>query len=699
MTLIFSSILCCSVFGQHKFNDKLLKLYRRGDYVSVLRFADAIGSDEIVIRFKLYAQVSFEYGRFKKAAGFYEKILLLDRDHFKEKDVINYGYSLLKCNKEKEILSDTLFFDYAKKSKAVRQIVENAGSYDFYDRLPDSGIKLKKLNISGIIPRYGLSCNGNSVYFAHINSYKRNNPKKELIENRVFVSRMFELSRIGKVRLSASGSIDNAGTTICRLPRRRRIVTIYKDPQSNGEFYTVVPNNGDPEQIRIKGTRYPPFPYNATNYACAMPFLDAKNDRLYYCSNMICGHGGWDVYYIDFDGIRWSEPVNAGDEVNTPFDELFPAVYDNYLCFASDGLDGYGGFDNYAFDSKTHKRVNLYPFNSKGDDYSIRLAEEKPFRAVGILNKKPIFFSSNKKFTTLIDDIGQTIDSIRNGENSVEADDTIIATPDVSVNNKKDKVSFKKTGNQSSTIQTYNSSPAHEVKKTDLTTFLPSQETTMMTSGGKTRRIGEVFFELNSPLIRGFYYTILNDIVSQISSGKSANIIVWGYADRSGFGRNNDYLSYMRAHGVVEYLKSKLPESMTDGVCTIVAGEGYANGRSETEKDDRKVVISTAENRFPYTEIYAYRSLPGQTLNEIAGFSNNDPVLLRQMNTSRQHDLWLVGIQGIHMVRKGENMYRIAINYHCSLSKMQRLNKKANRNVLVGEKLIIPLADNGSLNN
>jgi hypothetical protein len=44
-----------------------------------------------------------------------------------------------------------------------------------------------------------------------------------------------------------------------------------------------------------------------------------------------------DVWYVERDGDGWSEPVNLGDQVNSPKDELFPSVAaDGTIYFASD---------------------------------------------------------------------------------------------------------------------------------------------------------------------------------------------------------------------------------------------------------------------------------------------------------------------------------------------------------------------------
>lgn len=47
--------------------------------------------------------------------------------------------------------------------------------------------------------------------------------------------------------------------------------------------------------------------------------------------------GGYDLWYVQFDGKRWSKPENLGRRVNTSKDEVTPTVYRDCLLFASNG--------------------------------------------------------------------------------------------------------------------------------------------------------------------------------------------------------------------------------------------------------------------------------------------------------------------------------------------------------------------------
>lgn len=60
-------------------------------------------------------------------------------------------------------------------------------------------------------------------------------------------------------------------------------------------------------------------------------------------------HGGYDLWYSQFDGKRWSKPANLGSRINTPGDDISPSIYRDWLLFASNGhKDDLGRLNLYA---------------------------------------------------------------------------------------------------------------------------------------------------------------------------------------------------------------------------------------------------------------------------------------------------------------------------------------------------------------
>ncbi len=108
----------------------------------------------------------------------------------------------------------------------------------------------------------------------------------------------------------------------------------------------------------------------------AHPCVTPDGKRIYFSAMIDGGCGGSDIWYIEKDGKnQWGKAINAGREVNTAGNEVFPYVIKDVLFFSSDGRDGYGGLDVYAskISYGSHgKAVNLRPpFNTSYDDFNL----------------------------------------------------------------------------------------------------------------------------------------------------------------------------------------------------------------------------------------------------------------------------------------------------------------------------------------
>lgn len=119
------------------------------------------------------------------------------------------------------------------------------------------------------------------------------------------------------------------------------------------------------------------LPFNSPDYNCAHPFLTRDGQRLFFTSDNPEGQGGSDIFFVNRTNNGWSKPVNAGPQINTEGDEMFPYVDENgRFYFASNGHLGLGGLDIFAaeiVEGKIKVKNIGSPVNSEKDDFSFFL--------------------------------------------------------------------------------------------------------------------------------------------------------------------------------------------------------------------------------------------------------------------------------------------------------------------------------------
>lgn len=107
----------------------------------------------------------------------------------------------------------------------------------------------------------------------------------------------------------------------------------------------------------------------------SQPSITPDGQYLYFASNRAGGQGGTDIWYCRrLPNGDWSRAENLGPSVNTPGNEKCPFIHADgkTLYFASDGWQGFGGYDTYFInlnDTYLQRPTNLgLPINSEDDD-------------------------------------------------------------------------------------------------------------------------------------------------------------------------------------------------------------------------------------------------------------------------------------------------------------------------------------------
>jgi outer membrane protein OmpA-like peptidoglycan-associated protein len=128
----------------------------------------------------------------------------------------------------------------------------------------------------------------------------------------------------------------------------------------------------------------PPFqaPIVAKDGDNALGFFN--DSVMIFASRRPGGYGGLDLYYSVFRDYMWTNPVNMGNKVNSPYDETTPylAKDGRTLYFSSNSIQSMGGYDifksTFIDDSLSFSDpINLgRPINSAGDDTHFRLTPD-----------------------------------------------------------------------------------------------------------------------------------------------------------------------------------------------------------------------------------------------------------------------------------------------------------------------------------
>lgn len=795
------------------------RYYDLKDYKKIIDIVTSNNSSKLygAEDYRICGEVAFIYGLYEESSSYYQKVLLVNKKGLTDQDLVNFAFALLKVGKGGEVLTNPCFNVGKKSYPWLNRLKNIAATRSKYVQKKDTMLMSSNLSMD-FLPQYGLAFYNNRVYFS-CPKFSEGKQQGTLSENNLIRDRRSELAGIKSALIGADGRAFSFEELKNKLKGSGRVATINLVDEGDNYFATVVSRDGSPEQITVQGNLFPEFPYNSDGYACAMPFYSADDQQLYFCSNQPGGYGGWDIYRCKLNDGKWENPVNLGAKVNTPFDELFPSVFEDMLIFSAEAREGLGGFDNYAYSFKKDSVANLWAFNTPGDDLSLRIIQEYPLKAIGVNVPNAKFSTSEYDLSTILKQGDAVEDSSfiksilednsegvladasskgfgNDGRNGVSGNtrenDSDVRGSKTSSNQKSNGASSSSSSSRgraasaspksvepdqnneipeeqpmasapkkvaASPTQRHSAAPSSRPIKASappskatpgqkapaVQSQMPATEQEAEDEGNQVAseapvekpekeqeesdpadnqpflmpnplannhpevrkvplreqkygevHLGDIFYGQNSVFFKSAHFPELDSIVEEIHRNNYSNIIIWSFTDRSGDDKYNASLSYQRALGVVEYLKSKLQNADNTMYFTISARESFSTSSREVNALDRRVEIYAQSNELPFKNIYAYKMGPGESFETVARLFNNNFESLIELNTKTPgfrcaKGFVYIGIQSVHMVSEGESLLRIALNYNCSVDQILKANHKAGYNVMIGERLIIPL--------
>lgn len=327
----------------------------------------------------------------------------------------------------------------------------------------------------------------------------------------------------------------------------------------------------------------------------AHPAISPDGSTLYFVSDMPGGLGENDIWKVASDGGGWGDPVNLGEEINTPGNELYPFVHsDGTLYFSSDSRIGLGGLDIYkATQDETGGWIveNMKPpINSPEDDFGI-VFETDVERG---------FFSSARKgrgndeiFSFVLPPLEFSVTGVVKDERNdqILAGSTVksVGSDGITIEtNTGDEGAFKFMLKPGTDYVFIASQPGYlNGKERESTRGLEQSKdfdvTIYLSSTTRVIELPNIFYDFAKWDLRPESMVSLDNLVETLDDNPNVTIELMSHTDSRGTPADNQELSQKRAQSVVDYLISK-------GIAVDrLEAQGY--GESQPKVVDDKVIL------------------------------------------------------------------------------------------------------------
>jgi len=363
--------------------EKAVQLYKRGEYVGVMRILNDLTIDDpnYVNGWLLKADVYYDQKEYSNAVASYKKAVEIDSAIFPPAYYImaNLYFALEKYDDAKTNYLKYLTFN-PKIQAELKRTAENLIICDFRIQMMKNPVPFNPVNIGPNVnsPGYeyinAISLDESQLYFTR----KGADPQSDESFYRSVSARSSTGTLNWSPALEIGAPINTPGNegALCVSPDGMTIIITCcsrRDSYGTCDLYSshkIGDNWSEPENLGEL--------VNTTAWE-SQPCLAADGRSLFFVSTRRGGHGGSDIWKSTLqENGYWGQPVNLGDSINTTADEMAPFIHPDgrTLYFSSLGHRGMGGADLFVSRMDTNsiwlKPQNIgYPVNTKLDEINL----------------------------------------------------------------------------------------------------------------------------------------------------------------------------------------------------------------------------------------------------------------------------------------------------------------------------------------
>lgn len=177
-------------------------------------------------------------------------------------------------------------------------------------------------------------------------------------------------SRASRIDKKITGKDNTSNVAVIGLSPDKQRLYIYRGKNNSGDLFVSTMKKGEWSTPKSLSK------FNTKHREVSMCISSDESTLYFVSSNKKEGYGGTDIYISrKNERGKWGKPENAGNVINTFFDELGVSLgpNDSVLYFSSKGHNSMGGYDVFKSTLSNvglwSKPMNLgYPINTPNDD-------------------------------------------------------------------------------------------------------------------------------------------------------------------------------------------------------------------------------------------------------------------------------------------------------------------------------------------